>query len=156
MDMASGYWQVEMDEKDIKKTDFITHEELYEWTVMPFGLTNASATFQRTMQMVLGELFYTVAPVYIDDIIVHSRTFQDHMRDIGNVFEKIQGANLKLGQEKCKFCFEEIKFLGNIIGKDGINTVLDKIEKIKNIIKQQKKILITVEQKYHTTKLEYL
>ena len=110
MDMASGYWQVEMDEKDIEKTAFITHEGLYEWTVMPFGLTNAPATFQRTMQMVLGELFYTVAPVYIDDIIVHSKTFQDHMREIGNVFEKIQEANLKLGPEKCKFCFEEIKF----------------------------------------------
>ncbi len=132
MDMASGYWQVEMDEKDIEKTAFITHEGLYEWTVMPFGLTNAPATFQRTMQMVLGELFYTVAPVYIDDIIVHSRTFQDHMRDIGNVFEKIQGANLKLGPEKCKFCFEEIKFLGHIIGKDGIKTDPAKIEKVKN------------------------
>ena len=132
MDMASGYWQVEMDEKDIEKTAFITHEGLYEWTVMPFGLTNAPATFQRTMQMVLGELFYTVAPVYIDDIIVHSKTFQDHMRDIENVFEKIQGANLKLGPEKCKFCFEEIKFLGHIIGKDGIKTDPAKIEKVKN------------------------
>src|SRR5438045_7056007 len=99
---------------------------------MPFGLTNAPATFQRTMQMVLGELFYTVAPVYIDDIIVHSKTFQDHMRDIENVFEKIQGANLKLGPEKCKFGFDEIKFLGHVIGKDGIKTDPAKIEKVKN------------------------
>src|SRR6266513_1472321 len=132
MDMASGYWQVEMDEKDIEKTAFITHERLYECTIMPFGLTNAPATFQRTMQMVLGELFYTVAPVYIDDIIVHSKTFQDHMRDIEDVFEKLQGANLKLGPEKCKFCFEEIKFLGHIIGKDGIKMDPAKIEKVKN------------------------
>src|SRR5207248_9603906 len=72
------------------------------------------------------------APVYIDDIIVHSKTFQDHMRDIENVFEKIQGANLKLEPEKCKFCFEEIKFLGHIIGKDGIKTDPAKIEKVKN------------------------
>src|SRR5436305_13552927 len=132
MDMASGYWQIEMDEKDIEKTAFITHEGLYEWIVMPFGLTNAPATFQRTMQMVLGELFYTIAPVYIDDIIVHSRTFEEHLEDVGRVFERIQGANLKLGPEKCKFCFEEIKFLGHILGKDGIRTDPTKIEKVKN------------------------
>ena len=89
MDMASGYWQIGMDEKDIEKTAFITHEGLYEWKVMPFGLTNAPATFQRTMQLVLGELFYTIAPVYIDDIIVHSETFEDHIRDLEEVFEKI-------------------------------------------------------------------
>ena len=132
MDMASGYWQIEMDEKDIEKTAFITHEGLYEWIVMPFGLTNAPVTFQRTMQMVLGELFYTVAPVYIDDIIVHSRTFEEHLEDVGQVFERIQGANLKLEPEKCKFCFEEIKFLGHILGKDGIRTDPAKIEKVKN------------------------
>jgi hypothetical protein len=132
MDMASGYWQIGMDEKDIEKTAFITHEGLYEWKVMPFGLTNAPATFQRTMQLVLGELFYTIAPVYIDDIIVHSETFEDHIRDLEEVFEKIRIANLKFGPEKCKFCFQEIKFLGHIIGKDGIKTDPAKIEKVKN------------------------
>jgi hypothetical protein len=80
LDMASGYWQIEMEEKDIEKTAFITHEGLYEFTVMQFGLCNAPATFQRTMQMVLGDLFYTIAPVYIDDIIIHSKTFENHLR----------------------------------------------------------------------------
>src|SRR6266480_1500917 len=132
MDMASGYWQIEMEEQDIEKTAFITHEGLYEWVVMPFGLTNAPATFQRTMQLVLGELFYTIAPVYIDDIIVHSETFGNHLNDLEQVFERIKKANLKLGPEKCKFCFGEIKFLGHIIGKDGIKTDPAKIEKVKN------------------------
>ena len=86
MDMASGYWQIEMEEEDIEKTAFITHEGLYEWVVMLFGLTNAPATFKRTMQMVLGELFYTIAPVYIDDIIVHSKTFDEHLEDLEKVF----------------------------------------------------------------------
>src|SRR5436190_6927563 len=126
MDMASGYWQIEMDEKDIEKTAFITHEGLYEWTVMPFGLTNAPATFQRTMQMVLGELFYTIAPVYIDDIIIHSRTFDEHLEDIEKVFKKIQKANLMLGQEKCKFSFVVIKLFVYLIGKYGKKYYQDK------------------------------
>jgi hypothetical protein len=132
MDMASGYWQIEMEEKDIEKTAFITHEGLYEFVVMPFGLSNAPATFQRTMQMVLGELFYTVAPVYIDDIIVHSKTFEEHLKILEEVFTRIRNANLKLGPDKCKFGFEEIKFLGHIIGKNGIKTDPAKIEKVKN------------------------
>jgi RNase H-like domain found in reverse transcriptase/Reverse transcriptase (RNA-dependent DNA polymerase) len=132
MDMASGYWQIEMDERDIEKTAFITHEGLYEWVVMPFGLTNAPATFQRTMQLVLGELFYTIAPVYIDDIIVHSVTFDEHIRDLEKVFERIRKANLKLGPEKCKFCQSKIKFLGHMVGQDGIETDPKTIEKVRN------------------------
>jgi hypothetical protein len=99
---------------------------------MQFGLCNAPATFQRTMQMVLGDLFYTIAPVYIDDIIIHSKTFENHLRDVRKVLQKIRKANLKLGPEKCKFFFQEIKFLGHIVGKDGIKTDPGKIEKIKN------------------------
>src|SRR5687767_161302 len=90
MDMASGFWQIEMKEEDKEKTAFITHEGLYQWKVMPFGLTNAPATFQRTMQLVLGELFYTIAPVYIDDIIVHSKTFDEHIENLEKVFKKIR------------------------------------------------------------------
>src|SRR5438876_1542458 len=121
-----------MEERDIEKTAFITHEGLYEFTAMQFGLTNAPATFQRTMQVILGDLFYTKAPVYIDDIIIHSKTFEDHIRDIEEVFQKLRKAKLKLGPEKCHFGFKEIKFLGHIIGKDGIKTDPAKIEKVKN------------------------
>lgn len=137
LDMASGYWQIEMEEKDIEKTAFITHEGLYEFVVMPFGLCNAPATFQRTMQIVLGDLFYTVAPVYIDDIIVHSVTFKEHLEILEEVFRKIRNANLKLGPEKCKFCFKEIKFLGHIVGEDGIRTDPAKIEKVKTYPRPQ-------------------
>ena len=132
LDLAAGYWQIGMEERDIEKTAFITHEGLYEFTAMQFGLTNAPATFQRTMQVILGDLFYTKAPVYIDDIIIHSKTFEDHIRNIEEVFQKLRKAKLKLGPEKCHFGFKEIKFLGHIIGKDGIKTDPAKIEKVKN------------------------
>ena len=84
LDLASGYWQIEMDEKDKEKTAFITHEGLYQWKVMPFGLTNASATFQRMMQEVLGDLFYINALAYIDDVNVHSK----HLKNILNILKK--------------------------------------------------------------------
>ena len=121
-----------MDERDKEKTAFITHEGLYQWKVMPFGLTNAPATFQRMMQEVLGELFYTRAPAYIDDVNVHSKTYEEHLKDLEEVFKRLRKAGLKLRMDKCKFCFSEIEFLGYIIGKDGIKTDEKKLEKIKN------------------------
>src|SRR6266487_1207724 len=102
IDLASAYWQVEMDEKDIEKTAFITSEGLYEFLVMPFGLYNASATFQRLMHEVLGNLIYTKAPVYLDDIIIHSKTFEQHLEDIDKVFGKLRDARLMSKENKCE------------------------------------------------------
>src|SRR5436309_4681881 len=132
IDLASAYWQVEMDERDIEKTAFITNEGLYECLVMPFGLCNAPATFQRLMHEVLGNLIYTKAPVYLDDIIIHSKTFEQHLKDINEVFGKLRDARLMSKESKCEFCAPEIKFLGHIIGKDGRKVDLDKVEKVKN------------------------
>ena len=83
-----------MDEKDIEKTAFITSEGLYEFLVMPFRLCNAPATFQRLMHEVLGNLIYTKAPVYLNDIIIHSKTFEQHLEDIDEVFGKLRDARL--------------------------------------------------------------
>src|SRR5256885_714638 len=132
IDLASAYWQVEMDEKDIEKTAFITSEGLYEFLVMLFGLCNAPATFQRLMHEVLGNLIYTKTPVYLDDIIIHSKTFEQHLKDIDEVFGKLRDARLMLKENKCEFCAPEIKFLGHIIGRDGRKVDLDKVEKVKN------------------------
>src|SRR5438874_2408890 len=132
IDLTSAYWQVEMDEKDIEKTAFITSEGLYEFLVMPFGLCNAPVTFQRLMHEVLGNLIYTKAPVYLDDIIIHSKTFEQHLKDIDEVFGKLRDAKLMSKESKCEFRAPEIKFLGHIIGKDGRKVDPDKVEKVKN------------------------
>ena len=132
IDLASAYWQVEMDERDIEKTAFITSEGLYECLVMPFGLCNAPATFQRLMHEVLGNLIYTKAPVYLDDIIIHSETFEQHLEDIQEVFDRLRDARLMSKESKCEFCAAEIKFLGHIIGRDGRKVDPDKVEKVKN------------------------
>ncbi|GFX95757.1 retrovirus-related Pol polyprotein from transposon 17.6 [Trichonephila clavipes] len=79
MDLRSGYWQIEIDEADREKTAFITPEGLYEFKVMPFGLCNAPATFERMMDNLLRHFKWTMCLCYLDDIIVFSETFEDHL-----------------------------------------------------------------------------
>src|SRR2546421_3442906 len=133
MDLASGYWQVEMDEQDKEKTAFTCHLGLYEFNVMPFGLKNAPATFQRLMNHVLKEYLYEFAVVYIDDILIYSKTFEEHMEHLEKIFEKLKEAELMIKLKKCKFCESNIEFLGHVVGRDGLKPDPGKIEKIKNL-----------------------
>ena len=85
LDLASGYWQVELEEEDRAKTAFCTNEGLFEFKVMPLGLCNAPATFQRLMDVVLSGLQWTSCLVYLDDIIVMGRTFEEHLSNLDSV-----------------------------------------------------------------------
>ena len=120
LDLRSGYWQVEMDKDSKEKTAFITHKGLYEFNVMPYGLTNAPATFQRLMDVVLAGLKWQCCLVYIDDVIIYSPTFDQHLNDLKEVFQTLREANLTLKASKCYFCRREMKYLGHIITQDGI------------------------------------
>jgi hypothetical protein len=120
LDLKSGYWQVEMDPKSQAMTAFISHRGLFEFKVMPYGLMNAPATFQRLMDIVLAGLKWQCCLVYIDDVIIYSRTFNQHINDLTGVFEALRNANLTLKASKCHFCRNEIKYLGHIITKDGV------------------------------------
>ena len=82
IDLANGYWQIEMEEKDKEKTAFICEQGLYEFNVMPFGLKNAPATFQRLMNKLFREYLNDFAAVYIDDIMIYSKTFEEHLHHI--------------------------------------------------------------------------
>jgi len=132
IDLASGYWQVEMAEEDKEKTAFITHQGLYEFNVMPFGLKNAPETFQRLMNYVLQEYIGKFVAVYLDDIIIYSKTFEQHIDHIKTIFKALRKAILKIKLKKCYFCFPNISFLGHIVGRDGISVDPAKVEKIKN------------------------
>ena len=132
LDLASGYWQVEMNEADKEKTAFITHKGLYEFNVMPFGLCNAPGTFQRLMNFVLQDFLGKFVAVYLDDIIIYSRTFEQHIDHIQLVFEALRTATLKIKLKKGFFCFPNIAFLGHIVGRNGISPDPTKVEKIKN------------------------
>ena len=133
LDLASGYWQVEMHSEDIEKTAFITPFGLYEFLVMPFGLSYAPGTFQRLMNHVLQEYLGRFVAVYLDDVIIYSNgTFEQHLDYLHQVFETLRRACLKLKIKKCFFCFPNIHFLGHVVGRDGIRPDPEKIEKVKN------------------------
>ena len=120
LDLCAGYWQIPMSEKDKTKTAFITEDGLYEFNVMPFGLTNAGATFQRFMDAVLAGLKWNILLVYIDDIIVFSPSFDQHLLDLKQVFDRLRAAVLKLKPKKCHLFQEELVCLGHVVSADGI------------------------------------
>jgi hypothetical protein len=132
LDLASGYWQVEMREEDKPKTAFISRNGTYEFNVMPFGLCNAPGTFQRCMDTVLGNIIWKHALVYLDDVTAFSQTFEEHLRHLEGIFQRIEKAGLKINPDKCHFGAQSLQFLGHIITNKGILPDPSKIEAIKN------------------------
>ena len=90
LDLASGYWQVEIEEQDKEKTAFSTLKGHFEFNVMPFGLTNAPTTFQRLMECVLAALTDEQCLIYLDDNVAFSKTFQEHLQCLTNVFHALE------------------------------------------------------------------
>src|SRR6266498_4459181 len=132
IDLVSGYWQIEVDKNSQDITAFVTLWGLYQFNVMLFGLTNAPAIFQRLMNYVLHDYLNDFVVVYLDDILVYSDTFEEHLVYLRKVFIKLREANLVIKLKKCKFGQRKIKFLGHTIGTDGLRTDPENIEKIIN------------------------
>ena len=122
LDLNSGYWQVEMDPKDAEKTAFTSRRGLFEFTTMPFGLCNAPATFERLMETVLAGLHWQICLIYLDDVIVVGKDFEDMIKNLSLVFDRLQEASLKLKPRKCKLFATEVEFLGHIISDAGVST----------------------------------
>ena len=130
LDLASGYWQVELDESSKEKTAFSTPGGHYEFNVMPFGLTNAPATFQRLMECVLAGLSPAQCLIYLDDIIVYGTSFEDHLKHLEMVLTKLGEAGLKLKPSKCHFAQQQVQYLGHLISKDGVAVDPSKVEAV--------------------------
>lgn len=114
LDLASGYWQVKMSENSKKKTAFVTpHRGLFHFNVMPFGLTNVPATFQRLMEKVLYGLTSQRCLCYLDDIIVLGKTFEEALRNLELIFQRLREANLKLKPKKCFLFQSRVTYLGH-------------------------------------------
>ncbi|CAH8556952.1 unnamed protein product [Dicrocoelium dendriticum] len=132
LDLASGYWQVEVEESDRAKTAFVVPSGLYEFQTMPFGLSNAPATFQRLMQKALADLIPRKCLVYLDDVIVHGKTECEHLDNLASVLECLLRVGLKLKPSKCHLLKREVAYLGHIISGDGIRTDPVKAEQVRS------------------------
>ena len=130
LDLTSGYWQVEVNPEDRCKTAFCTSEGLFEFQVMPFGLCNAPATFQRLMDLVLSGLQWVSCLVYLDDVVVFGKSFEEHLKNMELVFARIREAGLKLKPSKCFFFQKQVKYLGHIISEHGFAIDPSKIDKV--------------------------
>ncbi|KAK7877355.1 hypothetical protein WMY93_031928 [Mugilogobius chulae] len=131
LDFSNGYWQVEVAEEDREKTAFTTGRGLYQWRAMPMGLSNSPATFQRMMELVLRGLPWHICLVYLDDILVYSRTFEDHLSHLQEVLTRIQSAGLKLNSSKCHFVRDHVVFLGHVVSRDGLHPDPRNTEKVR-------------------------
>lgn len=131
LDLASGFYQVEMEPSDIPKTAFNVEHGHFEFLRMPMGLKNAPSTFQRVMDNVLRGLQNVICLVYLDDVIIFSTSLQEHIINLEKVFKRLRDSNFKIQMDKSEFLKLETAFLGHIISKDGVKPNPDKIEAIK-------------------------
>ena len=130
LDLASGYWQVELNPADQEKTAFSTNSGHFEFLTMPMGLKGAPATFQRLMDLVLRGLKWETLLIYLDDILVFGRTPEEHLDRLAQVFQRLADAGLKLKPGKCCFAQAVVKFLGHIVSADGVATGPEKLRRV--------------------------
>ena len=133
LDLKSGYWQLPVAEADREKTAFVCHRGQYQYNRVSFGLTNAPAHFQRAMNQVLAPLLGVCVLVYIDDIVVFSKTPTEHMRHLQAVFDLLRGYNLQLKRSKCEFGKTQVELLGYRINARGIAPLPEKTEAIEHL-----------------------
>ncbi len=130
IDLRTGYYQIQVTEKDRHKTAFKTRYGHYEYNVMPMGLCNAPATFMRLMHEVFDDMLDQFVVIYLDDILIYSQTKQEHMLHLRQVLERLRQHKLYAKLSKCEFMQSEVSFLGHLVGKDGIKMDPKKIQAI--------------------------
>lgn len=119
-DLHSGYWQLQMDPETRHKAAFITQNGVYEWKRLGMGLKNSCVSFQMAMSQILRGLHWKNMLVYVDDICVFSKDFNSHLQHLKDLFGRLRNAGLTLNPKKCHFAAKEVKFLGHLISKQGI------------------------------------
>jgi hypothetical protein len=130
IDLRSGYHQMKIRPEDIYKTAFVTRYGQYEYTVVSFGLTNALAYFMNMMNKVFMDVLGKCVVVFIDNILVFSKTAEDHEEHLRIVLEKLRQQQVYAKFNKCEFWVEEVAFLGNVLSAAGVVVDPSKIEAV--------------------------
>ncbi|GBG78708.1 hypothetical protein CBR_g27933 [Chara braunii] len=130
LDLKSGYHEIEIQPQDRYKTAFKMRYGHFEWVVMPFGLTNAPTTFQAAMTTEFRDLLYRSVLIYLDDILVYSRTLDEHLVHLRVVLDRLRAAKYKANRDKCEFAKQELEYLGHYVTPKGIRPLADKIQAI--------------------------
>lgn len=132
LDLQSGYHQLFIAEEDRHKTAFRTPFGAYQWRVIPFGLTNAPSVFMRAMTHVFQDMIGKFVHIYLDDILVYSKTPEEHEAHLEAVLTRLAEYQLYARLEKCNFNMPEVLFLGHMVGRDGIRVDPRKIEIVRS------------------------
>ena len=122
LEAISGYWQMQIPESDRDKTPFSCHSGLYRFSKMPFGLTNAAATFQRAMDILLSPFRWKSCLVYLDDIIIFGKSWEEHIVHVDEILSVLEKAGVKLKLRKCEIFVERIKYLGHVVRPGTLET----------------------------------
>ena len=130
IDLASGYHQVRVKSEDVEKTAFATRYGHFEYVVLPFGLCNAPATFMKVMNETFSEALDSFAIIYLDDIVIFSKTKEEHLKHLAWTFEKLKENSFKVKPSKCSFLMTEIEFLGFRMTPGGIAVDDSKVKAI--------------------------
>jgi hypothetical protein len=130
LDLLHGFYNLKIRPEDRPKTAFSTSDGHYEFVRLPMGLKNSPSIFQRTMNMVLQELLGEYAFIYIDDIVIYSKTAEDHLQHIAKILQRLQKHGLRVKFSKCQLFKSEIEYLGYLVGKDGLKVNPAKIKAI--------------------------
>ena len=127
-DLLKGFWQVPLTERAKEISAFVTPDGLFQYKVMPFGMKNSPATFQRLINQVISGL--TGCDAYIDDVIVYSETWSEHVEIMYKLFEKLSDAKLTVNLCKCEFGKATVTFLGHVVGQGNVKPVVAKVKAI--------------------------
>lgn len=128
LDLRSRFHQIRMAEGHEFKTAFQTHNGHYEYRVMPCGVTGGPGTFQGIMNTVLAPFLRVFVVVFIDDVLIYSKTWEDHLQHLEAVFKVLQQNQFYVKLSKCAFARQELSYLGHVIGAEGVSTDPKKIQ----------------------------
>ena len=131
IDLRTGYWQILMAADAVEKTAFTSRHGHYEWLVLPMGLTNAPAEFMRLMETTFAEELNKFILVFLDDILIYSKTLEEHEKHLRVALERLRARGLHAKISKCSFFRQEVEFLGHYVGRAGVRMVEGKVEAVR-------------------------